>query len=309
MKPFAFFKFLFVVVATTMFLSSCGEDIIETPVPPNIKFNEVLGYISSDSDVTLGGSFSVSISGVKGTSPMKTITVDEDGTNIDLSSNRITFVSGVGGANPALLLLENKNSFDYVVTIKAHTIFGIKTYNFKVADEAGNISTLSLKINVIGASVNMLEGILLNQSGPTGQGGLDLDTGAGTGSADTKADIRDEGVVNVIDDGTWKQQISGVNGSVIKYIKKGQNGIAETFAFSNIKYKEEISPLWANGIAFNQKSTDEQKELSAKVEKGDIFIVKNGEKYYLITVKDIKITPETTGDDRNKDSYTFDVKF
>lgn len=309
MKPFAFFKILFLVGATTMFFSSCGEDVIETPEPPIIKFNDILGYITSDSDVTLGGSFSVSISGVKGKNPMKSITVDEDGTKIDISTNRITFISSVGGANPALLLLENKNSFDYKVTIEAHKTLGIKTYNFKVADDAGEVSTISLKINVVGSSVNMLEGILLNQSGPAGQGALDLDTGASTGSADVTAEIRDEGVVNIQNDGTWKQQISGINGSEIKYIKKGQSGISETFSFDNIKFKEEISPLWANGIAFNEKSTDGLRDVSAKVALGDIFIVKNGEKYYLLTVKNIKITPETTGEDRNKDSYTFDVKF
>lgn len=301
MKPFAFFKFLFVVGVTTIFLSSCGEDLIETPVPPTIKFDEVLGYVTSDSDVTKGGSFSVSISGTKGSSPMKTITVEEDGTRLAL--DRITFIS-TGGANPLLLLGENINSFNYRVTIKAHTTYEEKTYNFKVADDAGNISMISLKIKVIG-----LEGVLLNQSGPAGQGGLDLDTGASTGSADPTADIRDEGVVNIVSDGTWKQQISGVNGSEIKYIKKGQNGISETFSFDNIKSKEDISPLWANGVAFNEKSTDGSRDVSAKVALGDIFIVKNGEKYYLLTVKNIKITPEMTGEDRNKDSYTFDVKF
>jgi hypothetical protein len=306
MKPFAFFKFLFVVGVTTIFLSSCGEDLIETPVPPTIKFDEVLGYVTSDSDVTKGGSFSVSISGTKGSSPMKTITVEEDGTRLAL--DRITFIS-TGGANPLLLLGQNINSFNYRVTINAHETFGIKTYNFKVADDAGEVSTISLKINVVGATVNMLEGILLNQSGPAGQGGLDLDSGASTGSGDLIAEIRDEGVVNEQNDGTWKQQISGVNGSEIKYIIKGQNGISESFAFSNIKYKEEIAPLWSNGRSFNEKSTDGSRDVSAKVALGDIFIVKNGEKYYLLTVKNIKITPEMTGEDRNKDSYTFDVKF
>jgi hypothetical protein len=308
MKPFAFLKFLFIVTVTSVMLSSCGEDLIETPVPPTVKLNEALGYITSDSDVTLNGSFSVALTGVKGSSPMKTILIEEDGTRIDIASNRITFLS-FGGANPALLNGDNANSFDFKVSIKAHNTFGIKKYDFKVTDESGLTSTVSLNINVVGANVNMLEGILLNQSGPVGQGGLDLDSGAGTGSADPSAEIRDEGVVNVVNDGTWKQQISGVNGSEIRYIKKGQNGVAESFSFTNVKFKEQISPLWTNGIAFNQKSTDGMRDVSAKVELGDVFIVKNGEKYFLITVKDIKITPETTGDNRNKDSYTFDVKF
>lgn len=307
MKPFTFFKLVFAIVATSIFLSSCGEDtnVIDATVNPKIKFNEGLTYITSDSDVALGGTFSVFISGTKGSNPMKTITVDEDGTKLAL--DRITFIS-TGGANPLLLSGSNVDNFEYKVGIKAHSTFGIKTYTFKVADDKGLISTLSLKISA-GTTLNKLEGILLNQSGPTGQGGVDLDTGAGLGSADSNVEIRDEGVVNVVTDGTWKQQISGVNGSEIKYIIKGQNGVSENFAFANVKFKEEVAPLWANGKAFDQKSTDGLRDVSAKVAIGDVFIIKNGEKYYLITVKNIKITPETTGEDRNKDSYTFDVKF
>jgi hypothetical protein len=309
MKPFAFFKFLFLVGATTIFLSSCGEDVAE---PAILTLNEGPTFVTSDSDVALGGSFTISLTGVKGSSPMKTITVEEDGTKLDL--NRITFLS-TGGANPLLLLNDNVDRFDYSVTIKAHETFGTKTYDFKVADEDGLVATKSLKINVVGAAVTMREDLLLNQSGPAGQGALDLDTGKGSGADPNSdpnavnAEIRDEGVVNVLTDGTWKQQISGVNGSEVKYIKKGQSGISETFSFDNIKYKEEISPLWTNGVAFTEKSTDGLRNVSAKVALGDIFIVKNGEKYYLLTVKNIKITPEMTGEDRNKDSYTFDVKF
>jgi len=312
MKPLFYFKFIFAFVAATIFLSSCGEDSNVVDSNPSIQFNEGLGYITSDSDVSLGGSFSVYLSGVKGTNPMRTITVNEDGVKIEIASDRITFISG-GGANPLLLSDNNVNSFDYRVTIKAHTTLGPKTYDFVVADDKGNTSTKSLKINVVGASVNMLEGILLNQSGPVGQGGLDLDTGASTGTVASNpnsltAEIRDEGVVDINSDGTWRQQISGMNGSEIKYIIKGQNGISENFAFANIKYKEEISPLWANGKAFSEKSADGLRDVSGKVAVGDLFIVKNGVKYYLITVKAILNTP-ATGEDRNKDSYTFDVKF
>lgn len=260
-------------------------------------------------DIQTDALFTTEFNVIKGSANLTSVEVSINGVKAtDLSRIFYGNLQTPFSANPQLIPAADQAALNKDILFRAPSSTGTYTYTVKFIDAIGMSASINL-IASVGTKVNMLEGILLNQSGPTGQGGLDLDTGAGTGSADTKADIRDEGVVNVIDDGTWKQQISGVNGSVIKYIKKGQNGIAETFAFSNIKYKEEISPLWANGIAFNQKSTDDQRDVSAKVEKGDIFIVKNGEKYYLITVKDIKITPEPTGDDRNKDSYTFDVKF
>ena len=81
---------------------------------------------------------------------------------------------------------------------------------------------------------------------------------------------------------------------------------SENFDFANIKFKEEIAALWTNGEAFTLKSLDGLRDVSAKVEVNDIFIVNKGGKYYLLTVKSIKVTT-AVGD--NSDSYTFDVKF
>ena len=81
-------------------------------------------------------------------------------------------------------------------------------------------------------------------------------------------------------------------------------GVSETFSFTNIKFTEEVSSLFANGVAFTQKSSDNVRFVSNKVTIGDVFSVKIGSKYYLLQVKDVKIT--TTD---NKDQYTFDVKY
>lgn len=212
-------------------------------------------------------------------------------------------------ANPFTIPTADQALIDKILTFRAPAAVGVYTYTVKFTDVTG----LSSSHNIIvytGEEVSNLEGILLNSAGPTGTGGLDLDTGASTGSTAATAEVRDEGIVNNASDGTWKQQISGVNGSELKYVEKGKNGVPETFAFDNIKTKEQIVPLWAAGRAFTQKSTiDNTRLVSDKVNKGDIFILKKGTNYYLLSVRDIKITPETTGEDRNKDSYTFDVKF
>lgn len=312
MNQFAFLKLFFAFTVFSLFLTSCEDDTLNTDnTPPVVKFNESLGYITGDSDVALGGEFSVYLSATKGSNPMKTLTIYEDLQKIDITTDRLTFEGNVGVANPLLLLQDKVNSFEQRITIKVPASFGNHLYDFEITDEKGLTSRASLVINVVGTNVNTLTGILLNQSGPAGQGALDLDTGASTGTVDTdpsskNAEIRDEGVVSIVEpyDQTWKQQISGMNGSEIKYIKKGQNGISENFSYDDILYKEQVSALWSNGIDFTKKSSDGRRDVSDKVTKGDIFIVKNGEKYYLIHTNEIKVTATD-----NTDSYTFDVKY
>ncbi|MCZ2100256.1 MAG: hypothetical protein LC107_01805 [Chitinophagales bacterium] len=311
MNRLTFLKLFFAFGVFSLFLTSCGDDVdnpIDTTTPPSVKLNEALGYITEDSDVALGESFSVYLSAAKGSNPMYTLTILEDGEKIDITTDRISFDGSVGVANPLLLLQDRVNAFEQRITIKAHPTIEAKTYEFLVTDDKGHSSKVSLIINVVGTRVNTLEGQLLNQSGPAGQGGLDLDTGASTGTLSTnpsskEAEIRDEGIVDVLNDQTWKQQISGMNGSEIKYIKKGQNGISENFSFDDVLFKEQIVALWGNGVAFTNKSTDGQRDVSEKVQAGDIFIVKNGEKYYLLYTADVVVTTEN-----NNDYYLFDVK-
>ncbi len=101
----------------------------------------------------------------------------------------------------------------------------------------------------------------------------------------------------------WLQQISGVNSTEVKYIKKSANGISELFTFDAIKYKEEIAGLWGNGTPFT--ATIGSRSVSNKVAKGDIFIAKKGSNYYLINVEDVEINYNS---DNNADNYVLDIK-
>lgn len=415
------FRNLFVFAVFAMALQSCQDGTIDPGVQnPSVSFGVGTDLVSADATVGVGQDFKVNLKGSKGDNPLKSITVQEAGTKIDLA--RVTYSGGVSG-NPLSLSGANASAFDLTVQIKAHTDISTKLYSFVVADDQGNVTTKSIsittvgnpptivepsvdqmvtvkpdglfaatfkvakgsgkiskievlindvvstdlsrlfyndlqtpyssnplnvpaadqesfnkellfrapsaigsytytvkfideygqvsarKINVsVGTPVTTLEGILLNQSGEAGQGGLDLDTGAGTGTVasnptSANAEIRDEGIVNLQTDQTWKQQISGMNGSVIKYIIKGQNGVSESFSFDQVTSSEQIAALYSNGVNFTAKSTDNLRDVSNKVNMNDLFVVKNGDKYYLLVVKNIKVT---TAD--NKDSYTFDVK-
>ena len=270
------------------------------PLPPTVELLLSSGNIDIAPNLLIPVPFKVT----KGTSNLKTIEVlindvkAQDFTKILFGEVLLTPFD----ANPFTLPASAKDKFEDKIFIRTSEVAGTYKYTFTFTDERGSYGSKDLIVNV-GNAINNLEGVLLNQGGPVSQGGVDLDTGASSGSADAKTEIRDEGNLSVTDQ-TWKQQISGVNGSEIRYIVKGMGGVAESFNFANIKFKEEVASLFSKGVTFTQKSTDDLRFVSNKVSIGDVFSVKNGSKYYLLLIKDVKAT---TND--NKDQYTFDAKF
>jgi hypothetical protein len=240
----------------------------------------------------------------KGTSKLKTVEVLLNDVKVtDLTT--LTYGSPTGTvftANPQAIAAADQDAFLQKIQVKIPATPGTYKYTFKFTDETG-LSASQVVTITGGTAVTTKTGILLNQAGPAGQGGLDLDTGNGDiNSDDTNAEIRDMGINTNPVATNWKKQIAGVNGSEIKYIKKGTNGIPETFSFENITLKEEIAGLFDKGVAFTKM--DATLKVSDVVVAGDLFIVKKGTTVYLLSTKDVKVT---TAD--NKDSYTFDVKY
>lgn len=293
-------KYDFVVADETGLTTTKSVNVTTNGIAPKIEAPTAPGSFNLGISANFGTNFKVT----KGSSDITAIEVlindvkATDLTRIFYDDLNVPFT-----ANPYPVPAADKDAFNKSIIIKTPATAGTYKYTIKFIDKSG-LSSSHIANVVVGTSISMLEGVLLNQGGPTGTGGLDLDTGASTGSADTKAEIRDEGIVNDVNDPTWKQQISAANNSAIKYIKKGQNGVAENFSFASINIKEQIVSLWGNGVAFTKKSTDNNRDVSDKVAVGDIFIVKRDDKYYLLETKSIKVT--TTD---NTDSYTFDVKF
>jgi hypothetical protein len=302
MKSLNFFRFVFVFLAFSVFFTSCGDDtnIIDTDQDPKLELLVSDSTVASDVTLKVGAAFTVELTGTKTDNDLRTITIQEAGVNIPISSNRLSLNIN---SNPILLLGSDVNAFTLRFAISAHSDVSTKTYSFILEDTKGNKTTKSFAITTVALTAidPILKGVLLNQGGPVGTGGLDLDTGIGTGSMDASAELRDEGINNADPSVNWLQQISGVNGTEVRYIKKGANGIAENFSFDAINFKEEISGLWSNGTAFT--ATIGTRSVSNKVVKGDIFIAKKGSNYYLLNVVDIT---ETNND--NTDNYKFDIK-
>ena len=299
MKSLNFFRFVFVFVAFSVFFTSCGDDtnIIDTDQDPKLDLLVSDSTVASDVTLKVDEAFTVELSGAKTDNPLRIITVQEAGVNIPL--DRLSL-----NANPSLLTGTDVESFStYFIGIRAHSDVSTKTYSFILEDTKGNKTTKSFAVTTVAlTNADVLKGVLLNQGGPVGTGGLDLDNGVKTGSMDPLAELRDEGIdLGAPVASNWLQQISGVNSTEVKYIKKGANGISENFSFDAIKYKEEIAGLWGNGTPFTAKIGT--RDVSNKVAKGDIFIAKKGSNYYLLNVVDVKVT-----NNDNADSYEFDIK-
>lgn len=302
MKSLNFFRFVFVFVAFSVFFTSCGDDtnIIDTDQDPKLDLLVSDSTVASDVTLSVDQAFTVELSGAKTDNNLKTISIQENGVNIPISSERL---SDNINSNPILLLGLNVDTITLRFAIRAHSDVSTKTYSFILEDTKGNKTTKSFAVTTVAlTNADVLKGVLLNQGGPVGTGGLDLDNGVKTGSMDPLAELRDEGIdLGAPVSSNWFQQISGVNSTEVKYIKKGANGISENFSFDAIKYKEEIAGLWGNGTPFTAKIGT--RDVSNKVAKGDIFIAKKGSNYYLLNVVDVKVT-----NNDNADSYEFDIK-
>lgn len=269
--------------------------ITSVSVDPGLEIVTSNDVVYSDTLLKPSEDFTVQLKGIKTINDLRTITVQENGINISL--DRLSL-----NANPTLLTGANVNGFnEFLIAIRTHSDVSTKTYSFILEDVKGNKVSKSILISTF-TKADVLMGVLLNQGGPVGTGGLDLDNGVSTGSMDASAELRDEGIdLGAPVASNWFQQISGVNNTEVKYIKKGSNGVSENFSFDAIKYKEEIAGLWGNGTPFTAKIGT--RDVSNKVAKDDIFIAKKGNNYYLLNVVNVKVT---TND--NADSYEFDIK-
>lgn len=189
--------------------------------------------------------------------------------------------------------------------ILTSTVPGVKTYTIEIEDVAGEVymKEFTLETEATGSPVVTLEGVLFNRAGPAGTGGLDLDTGNGTGSSDVEAEIKDEGIDSGPLASNWLRRISGTNGATVKHLFKGQNGLPDNYDFANVTTSEQVSALFDNGEVFVDANTAGEL-VSFRVEVGDEFIVRRDAKNYLIKVTQINETVDDNGD-----NYVIDIKF
>ena len=205
--------------------------------------------------------------------------------------------------NPFSLPESDREGFSTSIFLRTTDRSGVEGYRIFVFDENEKAAFVDITINV-GEPTSNIFGVLFNAAGPEGRGGLDLDEGFGTGSQSLLAEIKDEGIdLNQPIMDNWKRQISGVNGSIVRSLIPGMAGLSENYSFMNDYLRSDMIALYEAGIDFTITNSEDE-VVSSKVNVGDSFIVRNGENYYLIFIREVNETG-----DNNMDNYVIDIKF
>jgi len=267
--------------------------------PPTITVGGSGMYMSQPSSIV---TVPVSVSNVS--SPLLVIGVFEGDEPVDPSRLWWDDLSNPNWPeNPGAVQDADQLGFDRTIFIRSHAE-GVQEYTIAIADATGEqyLQTFTIDVGSV-TPVTTLEGILFNRAGPAGTGGLDLDTGASTGSMDPEAEIKDEGIdISLPNSTNWIRRISGTNDAQVRELKPLQNGLPENFTFAGINSQEEIQSIWANGILFEMNSNGDL--TSNFVEVGNVFIVERQGKFYVIEIIEINETQ-----DNNNDNYVIDIKF
>ena len=220
----------------------------------------------------------------------------------DLSRLYYADLSTNFNGNPHLLPDGDKDGAEITLYLKVQDTPGNEAYRIVLTDVEGN--SVPFEFNVITATpVSEITGVLFNAAGPAGTGGLDLDEGVGTGSSSVLAEIKDEGInTDLPVASNWRKSISSVNGSIIRSLKAGENGLSETFTYEDVTAKETVAAIFENGSALTLTNAGGDL-ISASINEGDMFSIQNGDKTYLIIIRQVN---ETAAD--NGDNYVIDIK-
>ncbi len=314
MKNFFFLFALAGLFAVTFTSTGCGPDepvvvgpslnlLSESPLDQTPYFTTDFTINDTATYVPFG------LEASKGSGDLKVLTIKDNGVNVsvdrlimkDLRTGNALTVN-----NPFLLLGDLVNGFEIEVLIDVHDEYATHDYTFEVSDVNDKVATQTIAVTAEfgGTPIDMtLTGVLLNQAGPAGTGGLDLDDGTGTGTqpSDTNAEIKDNGIdLSLPNDQNWIRRISPMNGSEIR---TPGNDFPSDFSFADVATKEEIQAYFDGGKALPAENASNE-PMSDVVEVGDIFFVLRDGRYYLLEVTDITITPDDNGD-----SYTFNIKY
>lgn len=300
-----------------LFFASCGDDpIIEIPLGPEISFVSDPGFLDTDSELIIGETFSVKVRLSKGDAQLNTLAIDEG--NSKLPTSQFTINSGaITSNNPLLITGTDKDGTTYAIDItpSAGLVVGdITTYTFTVTDESGETDTRDIVITtaeVPGTDISMdISGVLLNQAGPAGTGGVDLATGVGTGSANAAAELRDLGLDCTMNPGTfnWKRQIGTVNDAVMVRVDPTQ---LENFDYDNVTKVESIIAAYDTGLTLDSGTSTNCANgatttvpNTADVAEGNVFAVLSEGIYYLVRID--AVNENNTGND---DNYELSIKF
>lgn len=307
MKKFLWILSSAMLLSLAIFSTGCGDETGGgDPTGPTVT---KLTDPTPDAVVEGAGTLvTFSISAEKGSSALKAVTVYEGSSKVAIDD--LEFDGTAASANPTLLVSPS-DVMTWEIGVKVRGTAGTSTLKVVVEDADGLTGEVEYDVTVEAPIEQTLTGVLFNQAGPAGTGGLDLDNGVGTGSSNADAELRDMGIDSLAGSGdNWRRRIGGINGVTIHYAGNG------TVEFGDVASKDAIQALYDGSPELEAASTYTGGNIqvwggfkvSDIVQIGDVFVVyKSGnETYYLVEVTDIE---ENTVLGENSDNYTLSIKF
>ncbi|MEM7573257.1 MAG: hypothetical protein AAF433_10165 [Bacteroidota bacterium] len=314
--------YFFAVTDADGLFDSEGLTINYEANPATASLSDVSGFISGDATLTtLNTSFDVRLSLARGDNPMTSLTIYEDGVALP-ADNLIFNEEQFTAMNPLTFLASEQDAVTYDINITpTSTAVGTRTYRFDVLDNSNQIGSLTLNITFEESDLQMtLTGVLLNQGGDVGTGGLDLDTGAGVGSNNADAEIQDEGIdLDLVATQNWRQQISAVNDAVLRVVDL--TALPDGFSFATVTSQDQIIQAYNTGTVpdgddanCNCSDSSNNEEVTQRLEGGELLTVLRDGRYYLIEVVSANIVlddPSTPlpQNESNEDFYELNIKY
>ena len=198
--------------------------------------------------------------------------------------------------NPYLIPEAQAAGFAGNIYIQADAAGGEATYVLTISDTDGEVASATVIIR----SGTPLDGeyvaIILNNADGQNLGGIDLRDASGDAvtvtALGTTADIVDKGINLALPNATnWYQQILPANGAELRVPDFTK---VEGFSYETTVSKEVITEAFNTGIS---------KTESDVIEVGDLFLVKQGDDYFLLKCTNVVVT---TAD--NNDYMEFSIK-
>jgi len=276
------------LVGASLFVVSCNPDDNPTSSKgPTVTETHTFDA-TKDQDPLLP--IIITVKGVKGDADLKSLTVKENGTNLDV--DRFLVDDNDPSSAAILLLGADKQGFTKVFEIDPVAKTGAYKYEFVLTDEKNNTNTVALEVNIKTVATITSEK-MYNYLGPLA-GGLDLLTGkAVVKGADVNnewatAHIRDNGNDVVGNTYPWKGEFIPWKGSVVRKTDNSNWDLTVS--------PGQISSLFDNGL------TD---LATVKMKVGDVYVVKNGDHYFMIKVKEVSDDGSAS---KNEDFSSFEIK-
>ncbi|MBK7741434.1 MAG: hypothetical protein IPI42_13070 [Saprospiraceae bacterium] len=286
-KLFGFWN-LMLLVGASLFVVSCNPDDNPTSSKgPTVTETHTFDA-TKDQDPLLP--IIITVKGVKGDADLKSLTVKENGTNLDV--DRFLVDDNDPSSAAILLLGADKQGFTKVFEIDPVAKTGAYKYEFVLTDEKNNTNTVALEVNIKTVATITSEK-MYNYLGPLA-GGLDLLTGkAVVKGADVNnewatAHIRDNGNDVVGNTYPWKGEFIPWKGSVVRKT-------------DNSNWDLTVSPVQISSL-FDNGLTD---LATVKMKVGDVYVVKNGDHYFMIKVKEVSDDGSAS---KNEDFSSFEIK-